>query len=210
MFGSRIYLLVTLLVVSAFAKVVELNDITFAENIIDSSSSDLWFVKFYQPWCGFCTRMQPEWEQADAQFHANADTNQQGLKVHFSQLDCGTSPKACDRLVIPGYPKLTLFTNGTMYDFPRDLDRTADNFVKFVNDGYLQQSPLPIPSGVYWLESIRQEVENMWHNFKFILFRYPEVASCFMALGTFVGIATTSLAFMFTMTTSPGVKDKVQ
>jgi hypothetical protein len=58
-------------------------------------------------------------------------------------------------LGIQGYPKLILFTNGTLYDFTRGDNRVAEEFVRFVQGGYLEVPPRPIPSGTNWFEAFR-------------------------------------------------------
>jgi len=69
---------------------------------LDKDSSKLKFVKFYQPWCGHCKKLAPEWERAAGHFP----------DVEFWHIECGKNDetqKFCSEHQVSSYPTLYLF-----------------------------------------------------------------------------------------------------
>ena len=65
--------------------------------------SDLpWFIKFYAPWCGYCQRLAPVWDQ----FH---ELHQKDLNI--GKVDCTSDSggRLCKLFKVPGYPTLLYF-----------------------------------------------------------------------------------------------------
>ncbi|EKX49409.1 hypothetical protein GUITHDRAFT_104940 [Guillardia theta CCMP2712] len=74
------------------------------------------FVQFFVPWCVYCKKLKPTWEELGLEFAELPD-------VIIAKVNCKKQKVVCKHHVQKGYPTLKLFVNGTesQYLGPRDL-----------------------------------------------------------------------------------------
>lgn len=111
-----VLLIVSATIMAVNADVVSLTDATFTDKLKEENS--LWLIKFYAPWCGYCKRLAPTWEEL-----GKALEQEDGVEV--ATVDCTTSKATCTKNDIRSYPTIKLFYNGEelkKYSGPRDLE----------------------------------------------------------------------------------------
>ncbi|KAL3891459.1 hypothetical protein ACJMK2_003721 [Sinanodonta woodiana] len=94
--------------------VLSLNTNNFDETI----SEDLTFVQFFAPWCDYCKRLAPTWDELGKKY---ADVEE----IKIAKVDCTQSHDLCFEYNVKSYPTLLLFRNGAKieeYLKERDLD----------------------------------------------------------------------------------------
>ncbi|KAL3658840.1 hypothetical protein V7S43_016206 [Phytophthora oleae] len=108
----------------AQAAPVALTEATFEHQ----TSSGVWFVKFYAPWCGHCKKLAPTIdEMSETEGLADKD-------VHVAKVDCTTEKSICERFSVGSYPTLKVVAGGKSYDY--NGRRDVDAMVAFSTDGY--------------------------------------------------------------------------
>jgi len=85
------------------------------------TSSGVWLVEFYAPWCGHCKRLVPTWEELA--------TTVKG-KFNVAKVDCTVEKDVASNNGIRGFPTIKLFNNGQVTEFSGA--RTVDSFIDFV------------------------------------------------------------------------------
>ena len=60
-------------------------------------------VKFYQPWCGFCTAIKPVWDQLAEEVNKS---------VFIVDVNCSDEPDLCKSSGVKGYPTIHVYLNG--------------------------------------------------------------------------------------------------
>ncbi|CAK8683256.1 thioredoxin domain-containing protein 5-like [Clavelina lepadiformis] len=91
-----------------------------------NTAVDVTFVKFYAPWCGFCQRLAPIWEEL-----ANEDFSLVKLGVKIAKVDCTENNALCKKYEVKGYPTLLLFKDGNVIE-KYSGSRTKDDLKQFV------------------------------------------------------------------------------
>ncbi len=88
------------------------------DNFKSKTHKGVWFVKFYAPWCGFCKKIKPIWEELALGVESDPDYN-------VAHIDCTEHKEKCNEFDVKGYPTLKLLKDGKVvdYDGPRE---TAD------------------------------------------------------------------------------------
>ncbi|KAE9137205.1 hypothetical protein PF002_g2180 [Phytophthora fragariae] len=109
---------------SAQAVPVALTEATFDHQ----TSSGVWFIKFYAPWCGHCKKLAPTIDEL-----SEAD-ELAGKDVHVAKVDCTTERTVCERFSVGSYPTLKLVTGGKSYDYNGRRDVPA--MAAFATEGY--------------------------------------------------------------------------
>lgn len=96
------------------AKVVELSAETFDSSVRNGSAGP-WFVKFYAPWCGHCTRLAPKWAELAERLQGN---------VTLAKVDATVEKELAERWAVEGYPTLILIAEGSgyVYEGARSLE----------------------------------------------------------------------------------------
>ncbi|XP_003700431.1 thioredoxin domain-containing protein pretaporter [Megachile rotundata] len=84
---------------------MELTEDTFDKHV----STGYHFVKFYAPWCGFCKKLAPTWEELANSFRNNN-------YVSISKVDCTQHRSVCGQFDITGYPTLLWIEDGKKVD----------------------------------------------------------------------------------------------
>ena len=122
---------------STSAKPTVLTSSNFSELVYDGTKSASqdgkgWFVKFYAPWCGHCTKLAPTWEMLSEKSANN---------LHVGMVDCSVEDDKplCGKYGVKGYPTLIYFpaVDNGYYKYTvgkRDLDSLLDFSV---GKGYL-------------------------------------------------------------------------
>ncbi|KAF4656009.1 hypothetical protein FOZ61_007238 [Perkinsus olseni] len=85
-------------------------------------------VKFYAPWCGFCKRLAPEFEQAANELAEEIDEE----KLAFAEIDATANKKMAEEYGIRGYPTLFWFVDGEKSEY--DGGRTAAEIKTWCTD----------------------------------------------------------------------------
>lgn len=123
----------------------------FKEKVLNSSTEELWFVKFYAPWCGHCRHLYPEILKVSEHFKDNK-------RVKVAKVDCSIEAKTCKEQKVSGYPTMRIFSRGKFvrqYKRPR---RAHTDIIKFIERGtqpdiFKVQSPDQIAELSYDLEA---------------------------------------------------------
>ncbi|XP_042607926.1 protein disulfide-isomerase TMX3-like [Cyprinus carpio] len=87
----------SLLFSSAFALVQDLDD-TFK----DSRMEDVWLVDFYAPWCGYCKKLEPVWQEV------GAELTRSGSPVRVGKMDATAYSGVASDFGVRGYPTIKL------------------------------------------------------------------------------------------------------
>lgn len=98
-----------------------------SENIEDfHSKNDLVFIDYFAPWCVWCQRLAPTWEQF-AQV-----ANWQHLDVGIGKVDCVAHDDLCKEERIMAFPTLRWYQEGKAVMPDYTGDRTIGSFLEFV------------------------------------------------------------------------------
>jgi len=119
--------------------VIVLKDDNF-DNLVDSDQSD-WLLEFYAPWCGHCKKLAPTYSQL-ATFLKEPRPNVRDVRV--AKIDCTQQTELGRRFGIRGFPTLKLLSQGKMFDYRGN--RTFESFIEFINGGFKEIEPHPIPT----------------------------------------------------------------
>ena len=72
-------------------------------------------IKFYQPWCGHCMRLKPDWDR----LAEVADES-----VFIADVNCSEEPRICRANGVSGYPTIKVYLDGEvpLYDAGRSFE----------------------------------------------------------------------------------------
>jgi len=103
------------------------------------TSKGNWLLEFYAPWCGHCKHLAPTYEEIATKLKG---------KVNVGKVDCTVERLIASRFRIQGYPTIKYLVNGQLFEYRGD--RSASDFIKFVEEDYksLEFKPLPSPTDV--------------------------------------------------------------
>ncbi len=92
-------------------------------------SKDVVMVDFYAPWCIWCKRLAPVWEN----FAHEVTTKDYAEFVGVAKVDCTTETPLCQRRRITGYPSVFLYRDRNPHSHtPYQGDRTTNAFLQFI------------------------------------------------------------------------------
>ncbi|XP_023648751.2 protein disulfide-isomerase TMX3-like isoform X2 [Paramormyrops kingsleyae] len=105
---------------TAFAHVEDLDD-TFKDNRAD----DIWLVKFYAPWCGYCRKLEPVWHEIGAELKSS------GSSINVGKMDATAYSSVASEFGVRGYPTIKLLKGDLAYNYKGP--RTKDDIIEFAN-----------------------------------------------------------------------------
>ncbi|KAF0694796.1 Aste57867_14319 [Aphanomyces stellatus] len=87
------------------------------------TSSGVWVVKFYAPWCGHCKSLAPVFDKL------GADPSFEGKDIHVGKVDCTVEKTLCMRFDVKSYPTLKVVTDKLSFDYigKREHDALVEN-----------------------------------------------------------------------------------
>ncbi|GAM27207.1 hypothetical protein SAMD00019534_103820 [Acytostelium subglobosum LB1] len=158
--------------------VIVLTDKNFDQNVKSGGS---WLIEFYAPWCSFCKKLAPIYEELATKVKGN---------VNIAKIDCTVERSTCQRYEIMGYPTLKFVSSGVVYE--HQGERTLEALEQYVLEGYKSSKTVQVAedslSGVKDLtEDNFGETDNgkRW----FIMFYAPWCAYCKKYMPVFEDIA---------------------
>mmetsp|Transcript_32397 Transcript_32397/g.39816 ORF Transcript_32397/g.39816 Transcript_32397/m.39816 type:complete len:199 (-) Transcript_32397:69-665(-) len=84
---------------------IELTPSTYRSTLASGKNG---MIKFYQPWCGHCTRMKHDWDRLASE----ADHS-----VFIADINCGNMDDFCKAADVTGYPTIRYFVDGMATDY---------------------------------------------------------------------------------------------
>ncbi|XP_061111706.1 protein disulfide-isomerase TMX3-like, partial [Conger conger] len=112
---------VVLLNIAASLAYVEDLDDAFKESRMD----EVWLVKFYAPWCGYCKKMEPVWHEIGAELKSS------GSIINVGRMDATAYSGVASKFGVRGYPTIKLIKGELAYNYRGP--RTKDDIIEFAN-----------------------------------------------------------------------------
>lgn len=109
------------------------------EGFDGEGGTDPAFVMFYAPWCGYCKKAMPDWDQLEQTY------KKKGIKI--MKIDCDQNKDAASRFGVRGFPTIKFLPRGLGFpDSAREYqgERTMNHFVEFL-DNMVQGDPDDTP-----------------------------------------------------------------
>lgn len=85
-----------------------------------TGSSDLWFIKYYAPWCGHCQALQPMWAELARAMKG---------RLNIGEVNCDANPQVCRAAGVAAYPTL-YFHRGPVARYSYEGMRDVGDLVK--------------------------------------------------------------------------------
>lgn len=98
------------------AAIQELDEASF-DQLMGSGKNGM--IKFFQPWCGHCTRMKPDWDKLAEEAHSS---------VFIADVNCSDQAELCEKNDVAGYPTIKVYKDGVdeKYNGARGFDDLMD------------------------------------------------------------------------------------
>jgi len=78
-------------------------------------------VKFFQPWCGHCTRMKPDWDRLAEDAHSS---------VFIADVNCSDEEELCSD--VSGYPTIKVYKDGAVEKY--EGGRSFEDLMEYVEE----------------------------------------------------------------------------
>uniref|UniRef100_A0A8C1ME50 protein disulfide-isomerase n=1 Tax=Cyprinus carpio TaxID=7962 RepID=A0A8C1ME50_CYPCA len=91
----------------------------------DSRMEDVWLVDFYAPWCGYCKKLEPVWQEV------GAELTRSGSPVRVGKMDATAYSGVASDFGVRGYPTIKLLKGELAYNYKGP--RTKDDIIEFAN-----------------------------------------------------------------------------
>mmetsp|Transcript_300 Transcript_300/g.393 ORF Transcript_300/g.393 Transcript_300/m.393 type:complete len:482 (+) Transcript_300:181-1626(+) len=101
---------------------IELDESTFKDWV---KENEMAFVDMYAPWCIWCQKLAPTWEQLARQ------VKQEGMPVGIGKVDCVKHAVLCRDEKVMAFPTLRWYHNGEAIAPDYKMDRTVTALVGF-------------------------------------------------------------------------------
>ena len=95
------------------------------ENFESSVTAKNAIVKFYQPWCGHCKSMKPDYDRLSDEYRTSEN-------VLIADVNCGDEDALCEANDVRGYPTIKYYLNGQEDAY--EGGRSYDDLKQFVQD----------------------------------------------------------------------------
>jgi protein disulfide-isomerase-like protein len=115
----RVLLLILFSLASTVRAAEELNQARFDE-LTKSGRNGM--IKFFQPWCGHCTRMKPDWDKLADAAHSS---------VFIADVNCSDQDELCQSNEVQGYPTIKVYKDGAVEDYSGG--RGFDDLMEYVD-----------------------------------------------------------------------------
>ncbi|BFZ19533.1 hypothetical protein BsWGS_22572 [Bradybaena similaris] len=112
---------VVLLLLGLFA--VCRSQLELDNKFLELRSQGMWLVEFYAPWCGYCKKLEPIYQEVARVLQQNESP------VQVAKLDCTKYSAVANAFSIRGFPTI-MFIQGDRV-FTLKGDRSKDNIVEF-------------------------------------------------------------------------------
>uniref|UniRef100_A0A671S213 protein disulfide-isomerase n=1 Tax=Sinocyclocheilus anshuiensis TaxID=1608454 RepID=A0A671S213_9TELE len=86
---------------------------------------DVWLVDFYAPWCGYCKKLEPIWQEV------GAELTRSGSPVRVGKMDGTAYSGVASEFGVRGYPTIKLLKGELAYNYKGP--RTKDDVIEFAN-----------------------------------------------------------------------------
>ncbi|CAG4950064.1 unnamed protein product [Colias eurytheme] len=113
--------LVILIFCVAFNGVVSSKVLELSDKFIDISKDGMWFVKFYAPWCAYCSRLEPVWA------HVAQGLYNSPIKV--AKVDCTRFPAVASHFQVRAYPTIMFIKGSSMHTY--NGERIKDDMLNY-------------------------------------------------------------------------------
>ncbi|KAI7789705.1 hypothetical protein IRJ41_003491 [Triplophysa rosa] len=91
----------------------------------DNRMDDIWLVDFYAPWCGYCKKLEPVWQEV------GAELTRSGSPVRVGKMDATAYSGVASEFGVRGYPTIKLLKGELAYNYKGP--RTKDDIIEFAN-----------------------------------------------------------------------------
>uniref|UniRef100_A0A8C5I1B9 protein disulfide-isomerase n=1 Tax=Gouania willdenowi TaxID=441366 RepID=A0A8C5I1B9_GOUWI len=91
----------------------------------DTRVNDVWLVDFYAPWCGYCKKLEPIWNDVGLELKSS------GSPVRVGKMDATAYSGMASEFGVRGYPTIKLLKGDLAYNYKGP--RTKDDIVEFAN-----------------------------------------------------------------------------
>lgn len=92
-------------------------------------------VKFFQPWCGFCTRMKPDWDKLADEAHPS---------VFIADVNCLNYYNLCQEYGVHRYPTIKVYKDGV--ETPYNGGKSYEELSTFVDENLAVKCDVSQPS----------------------------------------------------------------
>uniref|UniRef100_A0A674MVU0 protein disulfide-isomerase n=1 Tax=Takifugu rubripes TaxID=31033 RepID=A0A674MVU0_TAKRU len=91
----------------------------------DKRVNDIWLVDFYAPWCGYCKKLEPIWNEVGLELKIS------GSPVRVGKMDATAYSGMSSEFGVRGYPTIKLLKGDLAYNYKGP--RTKDDIIEFAN-----------------------------------------------------------------------------
>lgn len=95
------------------------------------------FVDFFAPWCVWCQRLSPTWEELAAKLATEK------IPVSVVKVDCVQTNSVCLEQKVQAFPTMRLYKNGIAQGLDYRSDRTVESFYEFVSERLSRDKLVP-------------------------------------------------------------------